>query len=540
MALRCLTLYNTGSNIKVYMAASMKNLTALAEWQALVDHHSEIADQQMRDWFVAEPLRHQQFSLETAGIRLDYSRNRITAQTQILLSNLAQAVHLSEQIDAQINGQPINVTEKRAVLHTALRDQLNSKNKINGENIFELVQTSQQTMREWTAQIHSQQWRGVTGKPIQHIINIGVGGSYLGPMMTVHALKDFAVSGLQFHFLSTADPALWQDILQKIDPEQTLFIISSKSFSTLETMTNAHMVLDWMKQQLGEAVIQTQFVAITAVKEKALAFGLPENRILPLWDWIGGRYSIWSAIGWPLMLMIGAKQFTEFLTGAYEMDRHFQQAPFPQNMPVMMALLNIWYSNFFHTQARVIAPYAYRLRHLIAYLQQAEMESNGKNTSLNHTPITYKTGSVVFGGEGCHAQHAYHQLLHQGQHLIPVDFIVVNNTLPILLASGLSQAQALMHGKTYDEAYQALLAADVPIAEAQQLACHQVHPGNRPSNILCLNALTPATLGALLALYEHKIFVEGVIWQINSFDQWGVELGKQLLPGILRQLTGTV
>lgn len=520
----------------------MKNLTNLEIGQTLAAHQRDIANQHMRDWFEHDALRFAKFTLETEGLLLDYSRNRITEKTIPLLCELANVTSLSEKREALFSGCPINTTEKRPALHTALRDPHHTPIFVNGENIAPLIVETQKRMHEFTAKLHAKKWLGITGKPIAHIVNIGIGGSYLGPMMCTHALKDFAVSDLQFHFISSVDKAHLNDVLQAVDPETTLFIISSKSFSTLETITNAETIATWMRNQFGPESIAKHFIAITAATEKAMAFGIAKDHIFPLWDWVGGRYSIWSAIGLPLMLMIGEQQFAEFTQGAYGMDTHFKEADFAKNMPVLLALLGIWYRNFFGASVQAIVPYAHRLRYLIPYLQQAEMESNGKNINLAGENISYATGPVIFGEEGCNGQHAYHQLLHQGQHLIPVDFILVGNPMPnglvdsrhdILIASGLSQAQALMRGKTYEEAYHALRGTGFSETEAKTLARHQAIPGNRPSNVLFLERITPKSLGALIALYEHKIFVQGAIWDINSFDQWGVELGKQLLPDIL-------
>jgi glucose-6-phosphate isomerase len=523
----------------------MKNLTELEIWQALARHQRDIADQHMRDWFEKDEQRFATFTLPMGEMLLDYSRNRITETSLSLLCELAHAVSLPEKIQALFSGKPLNTTEKRPVLHTALRDQRHTPIMVNGENIAPLITQTDDKMRSFTAAVLEKKWRGATGKAISYVVNIGIGGSYLGPMMCTHALKNVAVSALQFHFISSVDPVNLNEVLQQIDPETTLFIISSKSFSTLETMTNASTLASWMKDKLGEKAIQHHFIAITAATQKARDFGIPEDHIFPLWDWVGGRYSIWSAIGLPLMLMIGEQGFADFKTGAYQMDEHFRQADFAHNMPVLLALLSIWYINFFGTSVQAIVPYADRLRYLIPYLQQAEMESNGKNINIHGKAISYSTGSVIFGEEGCDGQHAYHQLLHQGQHLIPVDFILVGKATPentlhfqqhILIASGLSQAQALMRGKTYEEAYSELRAANYSEALAAELGAHRVIPGNRPSNILFLDRITPHNLGALIALYEHKIFVQGIIWGINSFDQWGVELGKQLLPGILKSV----
>lgn len=511
------------SNYTAYtMTRSMKNLTECKEWQALVSHQQEIASHQMQDWFAEDDTRVSRFSLQAGGLFLDYSRNRINDKTLSLLLNLAQSVDLKGKINSLFDGTPINVSENRSALHTALRDKTHASVLVNGKNVAPLIHDTLEKMRHIVEQIHSGEWTGATGKPIKHIINFGIGGSYLGPLMCTQALKDYAVSNLQFHFVSTGDQTHLQDVLQQVDPESSLCIISSKSFTTLETFTNANIIMNWMKERIGDDALTKHFIAITAASEKAVAFGIPSNHILPLWEWVGGRYSIWSAIGLPLMLMIGYSHFSDFLEGAYEMDQHFYHADFSHNMPVLLALIGIWYINFFGVSAHAIVPYAYRLRKLIAYLQQADMESNGKSVNLLGDPIHYSTGPIIFGEEGCNGQHAYHQLLHQGKHLIPVDFILIGkshcdhgNHQAILLASGLSQAQALMYGKQDP---------NVP---------HRAIPGNRPSNTLYLDQLSPKHLGALIALYEHKIFVQGAIWNINSFDQWGVELGKQLLPDIL-------
>ena len=522
----------------------MKSLTELAQWQMLTKHYHEIENQHMRDWFAKDPERFARFSLQSGEIFLDYSRHRINAKTLKLLGDLAEAIELSAKIEALFNGFPINHTEKRPALHTALRDKNHPQLIANGKNIAPLIVNAQAKMRDFVNKIHAKEWKGATQKPISHIVNLGIGGSYHGPMMGTHALKDFAVTDLKFHFISSVDKVYLNEVLQQIDPETTLFIISSKSFSTIETLTNARTILAWMKAKLGENVINQHFVAVTADAEKAAAFGIPSEHIFPIWDWVGGRYSVWSAIGLPIMLMIGNKQFDEFLEGAYQMDQHFRHASFSENMPVLLAMLGVWYTNFFNASAQAIVPYSYRLRRLIPYLQQADMESNGKGTGSNNNNIHYATGPIIFGEEGCDGQHTYHQLLHQGRHLIPVDFILVGKAnrsaddhhQDTLIASGLSQAQALMRGKSYDEAYHELIASNYSQRDAKDLAHHQTIPGNRPSNVLFLERITPKNLGALLALYEHKIFVQGVIWNINSFDQWGVELGKQLLPQIVERL----
>lgn len=518
----------------------MTKLTASKEWRALAQHQKAISRLHMRDWFAADRHRSDHFSLRTNGLFLDYSRHRITKQTLSLLFDLAQAVKLREQIEDLFTGHPVNISENRAALHTALRNRTSSPIGLNGNDLSGEIKQSLEKMRDLACRMRNQEQKGATGKPLSFIVNIGIGGSHWGPMFCAEALQQFKSADLHFFFLPTIDKSQLHHVLKQIDPEQTLFIIASKSFTTLETLTNARTILQWMKDQYGEKALSHHFAAITAAPEKALTFGISPELIFPLWDWVGGRYSIWSAIGLPLMMQIGPRYFQDFLDGAYEMDQHFRNTDFAQNMPVLLALLHIWYVNFFGVSSQAIIPYSYRLRYLIPYLQQVEMESNGKNMDRHGRPIDYLTGSIIFGEEGCNGQHTYHQLLHQGQHLIPVDFILTGHDEQkpdphhqILTASAMGQAQALMKGKTYAEAYRDLIAAQHSHEEAERLAAYQVAPGNRPSSILCLKQLTPKNLGALLALYEHKTFTQSAIWDINPFDQWGVELGKQLSSRIL-------
>lgn len=525
----------------------MNQLTELNEWLALKHHHQEIASLHMREMFRKDRERFPRYTIQSGELLMDYSRNRITDQTLTLLCNLAEAVNLKQKIAALFAGENINTTEKRPALHTALRDQSHRKIEVNGENIAHIIAETQTRMHALAKQIHEKAWLGVTGKPIKHIINIGIGGSHLGPMMCTYALSPFNYRDLTFHFISTVDKANIQEVLQQIDLETSLFIVSSKTFTTIETMTNAETIASLMKNKFGDSAMHQHFLAVTAAPAKAKAFGIQKEHILPMWDWVGGRYSIWSAIGLPLLLLLGSKEYNAFLQGAFMMDEHFKNAPFQQNIPVLLALLGIWYMNFFGSNIKAIVPYAHHLRYFVPYLQQAEMESNGKSVCLNGKEALHATGTVIFGEEGCNGQHAYHQLLLQGQHLIPVDFILMGKMQrdakdaydihhQILIASGLSQAQALMQGKTYDEAYQELRNLHYAENEAKALAHHKMIPGNRPSNVLFFERLSPKNLGALIALYEHKIFVQGAIWDINSFDQWGVELGKQLLPTILQSL----
>lgn len=518
----------------------MSMLTELPEWQALIKHHHEIKAGNMRDWFATDQDRVSRFSLKVNGILLDYSRNRIHHETLEKLFQLAHAIQLPQHIKALFAGHPINTSEKRPALHTALRDKTQQPIQIGNENIAALIAHTKERLYQFADQIHAQQWRGATGQFITDIVNVGIGGSYLGPMMGSHALQDKAVTSLKFHFISGVDPVHVQDILKPLNPETTLFIISSKSFSTLETLTNLQRITVWMKKTLGEAIFKQHFVAVTAVPERAIEQGLLAENIFPIWDWVGGRYSIWSAMGLPLLLLLGKDQFEEFLDGAHQMDQHFLHADFEHNLPVILALLGIWYINFFHSPVYAVIPYFHRLRYLIPYLQQADMESNGKMVSTRGASLSYMTGPILFGEEGSHAQHAYHQLLHQGKHLVPVDFILPSQHCRddqenILLASGLSQAEALLQGKSFAQTYEKLRHT-YSDSEAKQLALHQMMPGNKPSNLLFLDEISPFILGGLLALYEHKIYTQGVIWNINSFDQWGVELGKQLLPAILEEI----
>ena len=517
--------------------------TTLPAWQALIAHQQDIAQARMQDWFASDLERYQRFSLQVGDILLDYSKNRITPQTLTLLAELAAALELKSRIQALFGGATVNITENRPALHTALRGHAAQQVLVEQQNIAPQITRNLQKMRQLTERIHSGSWRGVTGKAIQSIVNIGIGGSHLGPLLCTHALADLALAHCRCYFISNIDGAHIQEVLGQIDAETTLFIISSKSFTTLETLTNAITLKQWWQRQAGHVDISQHFIAVTAATEKALAFGIAKDNIFPVWDWIGGRYSVWSAIGLPLALAIGMDHFMQFLAGARAMDEHFQQADFAHNMPVILALLGVWYINFFAANNHAIIPYSHKLTHLRAYLQQADMESNGKSVGQDGASLNYATGPIIWGEQGCNAQHSFHQLLHQGQHFIPVDFILAGSPRnafathnDILIASGLSQAQALLQGKSFALALAEAQALGLRGEAAEHLAKHKTISGNRPSNVIFLNAVNPYNLGALLALYEHKIYVQGAIWQINSFDQWGVELGKQLLPQILADL----
>lgn len=530
----------------------MKNPTKTTTWLALQTHWQSLSKQHLRDLFAEDDKRFQHFSLHAAGIFLDYSKNHLNAETLKLLFKLAQEQDLTAKIEALFTGQPINASENRAVLHTALRAPADQPMWVNGADVSIDIANTLEKMQHISTAINNGDWRGYSNKIFTDVVNIGIGGSDQGPAMAVSALAPFSTSNLRFHFVANVDGAEIRSILAQVNAETTLFIVSSKSFTTKETLCNAKTAEQWLNNSIANTAenitfaecFQKHFIAITADAERAEAFGFSSPQILQLWDWVGGRYSVWSAVGLPIMLAIGIENFKHFLAGAHTMDQHFRTAEFHQNMPVILALLGIWYINFFNVQSHAILPYDSLLKLFIPYLQQAEMESNGKDVQCDGTAVDYSTAPIIWGGVGCNGQHAFHQLLHQGTQLITADFLMpiiphhsLNNHHSLLLANCFSQTQALMQGKTYAQAYGELLANGMDDMAAKQLAPHKVIPGNRPSNTLLFKQLTPATLGALVALYEHKIFVQGVLWNINSFDQWGVELGKQLSERILIDLT---
>lgn len=494
-------------------------LTKLSTYPDLQNHFNQIASCHIQDWFLQDPKRFTHFSLEMDGLLLDFSKNRLTQKTLDLLVALAREAKLEEKIAAFFAGDKINQTENRAVLHTALRA---------GKNSPQNVQDALIKMTGFVEKIRQQAWLGATQKPITDIVNVGIGGSHLGPQMTTQALKAFADPKLRCHFISNVDKHHVHSVLAGLNPETTLFIISSKSFNTIETLTNSNMIIDWLKKHLGNN-IAPHLAAVTASAEKAKQLGIPDAQIFPIWDWVGGRYSIWSAIGLPLAILIGMENFQAFLNGGHAVDTHFKNTPFEKNLPVIMAMLGIWYNNFFKTNAHVVLPYADELTLFPAYLQQLDMESNGKQVCLDGNPVDYATGPMIFGDQGCNGQHSFYQWLHQSPNFIPLDFIVAGKEDDVLMASALSQAQAFMVGKPYDKARE---------DTSEFLAKHKTIPGNRPSNVIFLEKISPYHLGQLIALYEQKVFVQGAVLGINSFDQWGVELGKALLPPILNDLNG--
>ena len=513
-------------------------------YQKLEQHLADIANTPMRDLFAADPTRFLKYSLQGPEIFLDYSKNRINDTTLTLLLDLAEERQLPQQINALFSGSAINSTENRAVLHTALRQQSSEPVMVGGRNIIEDIKNTHQRMRELVDKIHAKTLLGYTGKAIDTLVSIGIGGSFLGPYMVLEALKPYALSTLETYFVANIDGSDLTEVLEKVSPEKTLFLIQSKSFGTLETIENAKATRSWLLAQ-GASIEDTakHFFAVTANNQKANSFGIPDANIFPMWDWVGGRYSLWSAIGLPIVFQCGMEVFQALLSGANAMDEHFRNEKPDSNLPIIMAMLGIWYVNFFRSDSQAILPYDEYLKHLPLHLQQVDMESNGKRVDKHGQTVKHKTGPIIWGAVGCNGQHAYHQLLHQGTPLIPADFIIpLHSHNPIaehhahLYSNCLGQSQALMSGKTYDEAYKELMANGESIENAERLAPHKVVPGNKPSNTLILKKLTPQSLGSLIALYEHKVFVQGVIWGINSFDQWGVELGKSLGDVIFSQM----
>ncbi|PHH40788.1 glucose-6-phosphate isomerase [Pseudomonas putida] len=523
------------------------DVTALPAWQALKDHRQAMQDFSMREAFKADPQRFNQFTLSSCGLFLDYSKNLINAETRNLLVGLANEVDLKGAIKALLDGEIVNASEGRPALHTALRRPVGDKLSVNGVNVMPEVHKVLNQITDLVGRIHDGLWRGYTEKPITDVVNIGIGGSFLGPELVSEALLSYAQKGVRCHYLANIDGSEFHELTQKLRAETTLFIVSSKSFNTLETLKNAQAARAWYLAQGGsEAELYRHFIAVSSNNAAAVAFGIREENIFPMWDWVGGRYSLWSAIGLPIALAIGMSNFKELLSGAYTMDQHFQSAPFEQNMPVLLALLGVWYGNFWGAQSHAILPYDHYLRNITKHLQQLDMESNGKSVRQDGTSVSTDTGPVIWGGVGCNGQHAYHQLLHQGTQLIPADFIVpivsfnpVSDHHQWLYANCLSQSQALMLGKTLPEAEAELREKGMSEEQVHKLAPHKVIPGNRPSNTIVVERISPRRLGALVAMYEHKVFVQSVVWGINAFDQWGVELGKELGKGVYNRLVGS-
>ena len=505
-------------------------------WKALEQHYSEISGRHLRELFAADPGRGERLSAEAAGLYLDYSKNRVTDETLGLLLQLAEESGVAERRDAMMRGEPINVSEHRAVLHVALRMPKGSSLVVDGVDVVAQVHEVLDRMAVFADRVRSGEWKGYTGKAIRNVVNVGIGGSDLGPVMAYEALRYYSRRDLAFRFVSNVDSTDFVEATRDLAADETLFIISSKTFGTLETLTNAHSARDWVVGELGsEDAVAKHFVAVSTNAERVAEFGIDTENMFGFWDWVGGRYSMDSAIGLSTMVAIGPENFAEMLAGFHEMDEHFRTAPFSENLPVLMALLAVWYGDFFDAQTYGVMPYEQYLKRFPAYLQQLTMESNGKRVTLDGAEVDYQTGAVFWGEPGTNGQHSFYQLIHQGTKLIPLDLLGFGKSLnplrdhhDILISNVFAQSQALAFGKTEEE----VLAEGT----APEVAPHRVMPGNRPTNVLLAEKLTPRLLGTLVALYEHSVFTQGTVWSVNSFDQWGVELGKVLAVQILPEL----
>jgi len=519
------------------MAARIKPLTKRPAWKALKTHYKEIQKRHLRDLFAEDPKRGERMTADAVGITLDYSKNRVTDKSVKLLVQLAEESGLRNKISAMFSGEKINITEKRAVLHVALRAPRGASIVVDGENVVPQVHAVLDKMADFSNCIRSGEWKGHTGKRIRNIVNIGIGGSDLGPVMAYEALKHYSDRAMVFRFVSNIDATDFAEAVHDLDPAETLFIVSSKTFTTLETMTNAQTSRDWLLKGLGGDVkaVAKHFVAVSTNTAKVSEFGIDTANMFEFWDWVGGRYSMDSAIGLSTMLAVGPDHFRALLDGFHQMDEHFRTAPFERNLPVLMALLAVWYNNFFGAQSVAVLPYEQYLKRFPAYLQQLTMESNGKHVTLDGTEVDYQTSPIYWGEPGTNGQHSFYQLIHQGTKLIPCDFIAFAEPLnplgrhhDLLMANVFAQAEALAFGKKAEEVKEE--------GTEDWLVPHRVFEGNRPSNTLLADKLTPEMLGKLVALYEHVVFTQGVIWSIDSFDQWGVELGKVLAQRIIPEL----
>jgi len=513
-------------------------------WQQLKTHQHSLATTHMRQLFAEDEQRFQHFSLESCGLLLDYSKHLITQETIKLLTDLAREAQLAEWIQRMYQGEKVNHTENRAALHIALRNQSQQPIMVDGKDVMPDVNAVLKKMRHFTESVRSGQWKGYTGKSIDTIVNIGIGGSDLGPAMVTRALRAYHHPRLNSHFISNVDATHWAEISVKLNPETTLFIVASKTFTTQETMLNANSARAWFVEKTGdESVIAKHFVAVSTAQEKVIEFGINPQEMFEFWDWVGGRYSLWSAIGLSTAIMIGMDNFELLLAGAHDMDQHFLTAPFEQNMPALLGLIDVWYSNFFGEETRAVLPYDFSLELFPAYLQQLVMESLGKHVNRDGQMVEYTTCPIIWGAPGNNGQHAFYQLLHQGTHLVPCDFIIAiesQYSLPghqdAVLSNALAQAHSLMMGRTRQETVLALNQSGLSEESLALQLPHRIYRGNQPSNTLMYQKLTPNILGALIALYEHKTFVQSVIWNINPFDQWGVELGKEMASKLLPEL----
>ncbi len=518
-----------------------------AAFEALTRQADQMRDTSLRALFAADPGRFTAFSARFDDLLLDFSKSKISAEALELLLDLARAANVEGKRAAMFAGEKINGTENRAVLHTALRNRSETPILVDGEDVMPDVRAVLDAMADFSEAVRSGELTSSTGAPFTDVVNIGIGGSDLGPVMTTLALAPYH-DGPELHYVSNVDGAHIADTLEKLDPATTLIIVASKTFTTIETMTNAQTARKWISETLGEDAVGDHFAAVSTALDKVAAFGIDQSRVFGFWDWVGGRYSVWSAIGLPLMIAVGPDAFSDFLEGAHALDKHFQDAPLERNLPVLMALIGVWNRDVLGLSARAVLPYDQRLARLPAYLQQLDMESNGKRVALDGSPVTQETGPLVWGEPGTNGQHAFYQLLHQGTTVIPCEFLVAANGHEddlkhhhdLLLANCLAQSEALMLGRTLEEAKDLLRASGKPEDEVERLAPHKVFPGDRPSITLVYDKLTPFALGRLIALYEHRVFVEGVIWGINSFDQWWVELGKELATALLPMVKGEV
>jgi glucose-6-phosphate isomerase len=520
------------------------SITQLPAWQALSAHQKRMEDVRMRQLFATDPERFQRFSIWFEDLLFDYSKNRITEETMSLLLDLAEQAALPEAIQAMFSGEKINTTEGRPALHVALRNRSNRPILVDGKDVMPEVNAVLAKMRVFSEAVRSGKWKGYTGLPMTDIVNIGIGGSDLGPRMVTHALTPYGHDRLRMHFVSNVDPTDITETLKHLKPETTLFLIASKTFTTQETMMNAHTARRWfLDQTRDEATVAKHFVAISTNQEAVEAFGIDSDNMFVFWDWVGGRYSLWSAIGLSIALYIGMDDFEALLTGAHKVDEHFRTMPFDQNIPVIMGLLGIWYNNFWGAESFAVLPYDEYLAYFADYLQQADMESSGKHVTKAGETVNYETGPILWGQPGTNGQHAFYQLIHQGTKLIPCDFLAAAESHnpnrdhhTVLIANFLAQTEALMKGRTFEETQAELVAQGYSGEALEMLAAAKTFEGNKPTNTFLYKKLTPETLGMLIALYEHKIFTQGAIWNINSFDQMGVELGKQLAKAILPEL----
>ncbi len=521
-------------------------VTELPAWRALERHRREMASVHMRELFARDPGRFRRFSIRLGDLLFDYSKNRITDETMRLLIELAEQAKVTALREAMFAGEKINTTEERAVLHVALRNRSNRPIYVDGHDVMPEVNAVLAQMRDFCRRVREGEWRGYTGKPISDVVNIGIGGSDLGPRMASEALRPYATDRLRVHYVSNVDPSDITATLGGLAPESTLFLIASKTFTTQETMANARVARAWLLSAAGdEGAVARHFVALSTNAREVKAFGIDEANMFAFWDWVGGRYSLWSAIGLSVALYVGMEHFEALLAGAHQADEHFRSAPLSENIPVVMALLGIWYNNFWGAESHAILPYDQRLVHFPSYFQQGDMESNGKSVTRTGEPIDYQTGPVIWGAVGTNGQHAFYQLLHQGTKLIPCDFLAaaesptkLDEQHRILLANFFAQTEALMRGRTPEQTRAELVAEGVTGERLERLVAAKSFAGNRPSNVFLYRRLTPETLGTLIALYEHKIFCQGAIWNVNSFDQMGVELGKQLANTLLPKLQG--